>query len=99
MREECLEPSGELKPEVLESLASWCTNSLPKYAVPVFLRLVKGMDATGTNKQQKPKLRLEGVQPENMGLDRVYWLRPGGSSYESFGSSAWSQLGVGKIKL
>lgn len=99
VREDCLEASGELRPEVRESLATWCTNSLPKYAVPVFLRVVKGMDATGTNKQQKPKLRQEGVDPGKMASDKVYWLRPGGSSYESFGDSGWVQLGSGKVKL
>ena len=99
VQEDCLEASGDLKPEVRKSLATWCTNSLPKYAVPIFLRVVKGMDATGTNKQQKPKLRKEGVNPSNMASDKVYWLRPGGSSYESFGDSSWTELGAGKVKL
>lgn len=99
VEEDCIDASGELKADVRESLATWCTNSLPKYAVPVFLRVVKGMAATGTNKQQKPKLRQEGVSPDKMGVDHVYWLRPGSSTYESFGQSGWGQLGSGKVKL
>lgn len=95
-----LDPSGRgCKDETLQSLATWCTNSLPRYAVPVFIRVVKELVVTGTNKQQKPKLRQEGVEPGKMGGDRVYWLRPGGTRYEVFGEGEWRELVSGKAKL
>jgi acyl-CoA synthetase (AMP-forming)/AMP-acid ligase II len=99
-----LEPSafegaGHLKPEVLESLATWCTNSLPKYAVPIFIRTVTELVVTGTNKQQKPKLRQEGVQPDRMGSDKVYWLKPGSATYEPFDARGWSEICGGTAKL
>lgn len=92
-------PNGGLKPEVLESLATWCTNSLPRFAVPIFIRTVKELVVTGTNKQQKPKLRQEGVQPDRMGSDKLYWLKPGSSRYEPFTSRGWSELVGGVAKL
>ncbi|ETN38779.1 uncharacterized protein HMPREF1541_06817 [Cyphellophora europaea CBS 101466] len=99
LRPGCIDGDGELKDEVRESLATWCKNSLPRYAAPVFLRVVKDMATTGTNKQQKPKLRAEGVEPAKMGGDKVYWLRPGSSTYELFGEAGWAQLGAGNVKL
>lgn len=91
--------SGEVNDETLESLATWCQNSLPKYAVPVFVRVVKELVVTGTNKQQKPVLRKEGVDPGLTGDDKVYWLKPGSAKYELFGREDWDQLGAGKVKL
>jgi acyl-CoA synthetase (AMP-forming)/AMP-acid ligase II len=92
-------PSGEVKEDVLESLATWCTNSLPKYGVPLFLRVVQEVVATGNNKQQKTGLRKEGIDPSLTGSDRVYWLKPGSSMYKPFGRTEWDQLGARKVKL
>ena len=94
-----LEANGEIKPEVCEALATWCTNSLPRYAVPIFIRVVRELVVTGTNKQQKPKLRMEGVQPGKIGGDKVYWLKPGSARYELFGEAQWRELSAGKAKL
>ncbi|RMZ80462.1 hypothetical protein DV737_g3039, partial [Chaetothyriales sp. CBS 132003] len=90
--------TGNVKEEVLESAASWNTNSLPKYAVPLFIRVLKEVVATGNNKQQKTALRKEGVDPAAV-KDRVYWLRPGSSRYEPFGSDEWQRLQRGQVKL
>lgn len=51
----------------LRSLAVHVRSSLPRYARPLFLRLVRdvgvGSQTTGTNKQQKQNLRKVGVRP------------------------------------
>jgi acyl-CoA synthetase (AMP-forming)/AMP-acid ligase II len=96
---ECLLPSGEVKDETLESLATWCINSLPKYAVPLFLRVVKEVVATGNNKQQKTGLRKQGIDPELTAGDHMYWLKPGSQKYEPFARGDWDLLGARKIKL
>lgn len=91
--------SEEPSEQLLESLATYCTNSLPRYAVPVFIRVVKEVQATGNNKQQKHVLRKEGVDPAQSGADRIFWLRPGASKYEVFGKREWDSLGRGQVKL
>lgn len=52
----------------LRSLADHVKASLPRYARPLFLRLVREVGAegqtTGTNKQQKSSLRAAGVKPK-----------------------------------
>lgn len=84
---------------LLESLATYSKNSLPKYAVPVFLRVVTQVMATGNNKQQKHVLRQEGVDPDKVGQERLFYLKPNGSRYEVFGKREWDAVNAGKLKL
>ncbi|EXJ81484.1 hypothetical protein A1O3_07777 [Capronia epimyces CBS 606.96] len=85
--------------QLLESLATFARNSLPKYAVPVFLRVVTEVMATGNNKQQKHVLRLEGVDPGKVHHDRLFYLRPDAETYEAFGQKEWEHLKAGRVKL
>ncbi|KAL5320086.1 hypothetical protein ACEPPN_013148 [Leptodophora sp. 'Broadleaf-Isolate-01'] len=62
------EPSGRL----MSDLAKHAHARLPRFAVPLFLRLTKEMVVTGTNKQQKHIVRGQGVNPEKMGEDELY---------------------------
>lgn len=87
------EPSQEL----MSSLAQHVKEHLPRYATPLFLRVTKGMELTGTNKQQKHMLRAHGVNPDKVGADKLYWLKDG--NYVKFKGSDWQQLLGGKIKL
>lgn len=84
---------------LLRSLAEHARAKLPRYAVPIFLRLGKGTSAavTGTNKQQKHGLRVEGVDPTKVGDDELYWLK--GDTYVRFGREEWDQMSGGQIKL
>ena len=87
-------PAGE----DLESVAMLAINSLPKYAVPEFLRIVKEVQATGNNKQQKHVLRTQGVDPNQIPTDdKVYWLQKG--TYVPFTRDDWNRLNTGKVKL
>ncbi|KAI1120894.1 acetyl-CoA synthetase-like protein [Nemania abortiva] len=84
---------------LLQSLAGHARAKLPKYAVPIFLRLGKGLSAaiTGTNKQQKHNLRVEGVDPTKVGGDELYWLK--GDTYVRFGQEDWDRMSNGQVKL
>ncbi|GAP91620.1 putative AMP-binding enzyme [Rosellinia necatrix] len=84
---------------LLRSLAEHARAKLPKYAVPIFLRLGHGLSAaiTGTNKQQKHRLRLEGVDPVKVGDDELYWLK--GDTYVRFGAEDWARMNAGQVKL
>lgn len=84
---------------LLESLATFSRNGLPKYAVPVFLRVVTEVMATGNNKQQKHVLRNEGIDPAKVRGERLFYLRPDASRYEAFGPKEWEGVQAGKVKL
>ena len=85
---------------MLDQLASHTQQTLPKYAVPLFLRIVSDIGATGTNKHQKHLLRTEGVNPgkvrETQG-DRIYWLK--GGTYVEFRDEDWEEMKAGRVKL
>ncbi|KAK5943209.1 long-chain fatty acid transporter fat1 [Knufia obscura] len=93
----------QIKDEVLESLATHATNSLPKYAVPLFIRAVKELAITGNNKQQKTGLRNQGVDLNAMkkvgSADKMYWLKPGSDRYVEFKEEDLKALDAGKVRL
>ncbi|KAK3995685.1 hypothetical protein QBC44DRAFT_348233 [Cladorrhinum sp. PSN332] len=86
-------------PELMESLASHARETLPRYAVPLFLRMMKtvGQQTTGTMKHQKHILRQQSVNPKKVDGDALFWLK--GSRYEPFGEREWKQLEGGRVKL
>lgn len=90
---------GEAHEEVLAGLGEHVRRTLPKYAAPVFLRVTRPgkMATTGTNKQQKHDLRVEGVDPDKMGGDGLFWLKEG--KYVPFTKRDWNALNGGKLKL
>ncbi|KAE9965096.1 hypothetical protein BLS_002125 [Venturia inaequalis] len=87
---------------MLSEVAAQAMKGLPKYAVPLFLRVQKSeqtaKDRTGTNKQQKVSLRNEGVDPSKV-ADDLYWLPPHEKVYRKFGVDEWRMLGAGQVKL
>lgn len=93
-------PDTPVPDDVLTSIVTLVRQKLPRYAVPVFLRVVTQATATGNNKQQKHVLRKEGVQPANVSArDRIFYLRPGSDAFESFTTKAWNDVQGGRIKL
>lgn len=84
---------------LLRSLAEHARNKLPKYAVPIFLRIGKGtaVAVTGTFKQQKHELRIQGVNPSLVGDDELFWLKDG--TYVKFDKGDWDRLNGGQVKL
>ncbi|KAI1856369.1 hypothetical protein JX265_011616 [Neoarthrinium moseri] len=90
---------GEPNAAVMSSLAKHARETLPKYAVPIFLRVVKdvGTSITGTNKQQKHDLRVQGVDPGKVGSDEMWWLK--GDTYVKFSQKDWQELNGGRVKL
>ncbi|OJJ46898.1 hypothetical protein ASPZODRAFT_151500 [Penicilliopsis zonata CBS 506.65] len=84
--------------EVMSSIATHTLENLPKFAVPLFLRVTSEMQSTGNNKQQKHVLRTEGVNPKLVGpRDKLYWLQ--GSVYVPFEQKDWDRLEGGHVKL
>jgi acyl-CoA synthetase (AMP-forming)/AMP-acid ligase II len=101
----------QLSPEVkdnfdFQALARHARAKLPRYAVPVFIRVVQNPSHINNNKQQKGPLREEGVDPTKVGSrvsegksDRFLWLAPGNEGYVEFGKENWDALVAGGAKL
>ena len=77
---------------------------LPKYAVPVFLRIMKTSLHIHNYKQNKVPLRNEGVDPGKTGSevpdgkdDKIFWLN--GDKYVDFTINDWRDLEAGQIRL
>lgn len=89
----------DLNQKLLDSVASHVRAKLPKYAVPIFLRVTKTVRSTGNNKQQKVVLRSQGVELEKVTADgdQLYWLKDG--AYVKFTEEDLKRLKEGKIRL
>ena len=91
------------------SLALHARSKLPKYAVPIFIRVVEselGSMAIHNNKQNKLPLREEGVNPASRGSkvagggkDQIFWIPPNAESYVKFEEKDWQSLVEGKVRL
>jgi acyl-CoA synthetase (AMP-forming)/AMP-acid ligase II len=94
-----------------DGLLAHAKKSLPRYAVPVFIRVVESSLIIHNNKQNKVPLREEGVDPDLLGTkvtgggggggerDRLLWVRQGGDSYLPFGRGEWEALKRGDVRL
>ncbi|RDW83808.1 putative very-long-chain acyl-CoA synthetase family protein (CefD1) [Aspergillus mulundensis] len=101
LRDGAKDPEAELR-----DLAAFARARLPKYAVPVFLRVVKHSTHTDNHKQNKVALREEGADPGLVGTkvkggqgDRFLWLRPEDERYGVFGVEEWKGIVEGKVRL
>ncbi|KAJ5128998.1 Isopenicillin N epimerase component 1 [Penicillium atrosanguineum] len=91
-------PAMEPVQSVLDSLAAHTLKNLPRFAAPIFLRVMPQMQSTGNNKQQKHVLRTEGVDVAQVSKsDRLYWLQ--GNTYVPFGQKHWNRLNGGQVRL
>ncbi|GAB7363210.1 hypothetical protein MBLNU230_g3492t1 [Neophaeotheca triangularis] len=99
-----------IAPEERESfdyagLLAHCRKKLPKYAVPVFLRVIKNPTPMHNNKQNKVPLRKEGVDPSKVANgeagneDRILWAPPSASTYTPLGQAEWDAIVGGKARL
>ena len=78
-------------------LADHLKQSLPFFAVPLFLRITEVLPLTGNMKHQKHELREEGVDPTKVQDDRVLWLRD--ETYIEFTGNDWEGIKSGGIRL
>jgi hypothetical protein len=79
---------------------------LPRYAVPVFMRLVRDASNTDNQKQNKGPLREEGIEIDKFGAkvkggetDVVMWTKPGEDRYVRFEMGDLERLRAGKILI
>jgi len=62
--------------------SEYVENNLPKYARPLFIRIIQEMDTTGTFKLKKNELRDEAFDINKVN-DKIYCLKPSSNHYEA----------------
>lgn len=77
---------------------AFAAGNLPGYALPGFVRLVRGMDLTGTFKIRKTDIRGEGFDPAAT-PDPLYYLDGGAGTYSPLDSAAFQRINSGELKL
>lgn len=98
----CIVPAEGISEDQLDfgSLAKHALDRLPRYAVPIFLRLSRALEYTGTLKIQKGRLKMEGANPEKVSDgDKLYWLPQGAEAYVPFEKGEWEAVAAGRVKL
>jgi len=88
------------------AFVKYARSKLPRYAVPVFIRLVDDSATTANNKQAKGPLRDEGIELERFGEkveggahDKVLWVPSVTSEYQPFDKEALASLRAGAVQL
>ncbi|KAN0064862.1 hypothetical protein ACQY0O_001919 [Thecaphora frezii] len=92
-------PAEEAARVDFKQLAQFARKALPKYAVPLFIRVVPQMEQTGTVKQQKVSLRNQGIYHDKCGSDKLYWLPPNADGYVPFLPEHLEAIEAGSVKL
>ena len=79
------------------AFADWVDQELPVYARPVFLRLIKSADTTGTFKYRKMDLVADGFDPQK--VDGQIYVRGGKSGYTKMSEAARQAILNGETRL
>jgi citronellyl-CoA synthetase len=83
----------------LPGLLALMKRELPPYAVPVFLRVQKAVETTGTFKYQKNTLKKEGFDPKLTQGDALFVQLPGSNSYEPLTDEVYANIVAGKYRF
>ncbi|KXS20290.1 acetyl-CoA synthetase-like protein [Gonapodya prolifera JEL478] len=79
--------------DIVKDLATHALKVLPRYAVPVFVRILPAMEITGTFKHRKVEYRKEGFKAAD------YWMPPGNNTYVRMTNADKNKLAAGQAKL
>ena len=90
-----LDPEGSLD---LVSLAQGMAKVLPTYARPLFIRIVKAIDMTGTYKLRKVDYQKDAFDIDQV-KDDVYMLDAGTQTYVAFTQEMYEKLKAGKMRV
>lgn len=81
-----------------KNLCGFLNDSLPAYAVPVFLRIKHQMETTGTFKYQKSSLKEQGFDPAKTNGEPVYALLPNSNEYVPLDADTFNDICGGKYR-
>lgn len=82
----------------LQKLAQYLRSELPAYAVPIFLRLVRTLDHTGTFKVKKNVLVEESFNV-NLFQDKAYYLDTKDYSYKELTKQIYQSILSGSLRF
>lgn len=82
----------------LGALREHLTARLPSYARPLFLRIRKEIEVTGTFKQKKVELRAEGFDPDRVG-DDIYFNDPTTERFVRLDRDLYRRIQSGDVRL
>jgi len=86
----------KLKSINLQALSDHIAESLPNYARPIFIRILKDLPTTTTHKLQKNELRDEAYHLDKM-QDELLIMKPGTNCYARLNSDFYDQVIQRKI--
>jgi citronellyl-CoA synthetase len=75
----------------LSEFTQFLFKNLPKYAIPIFIRLKEALEFTGTHKLRKVNLKKQGYDLSKI-KDRVYFWNSDSNRYEIFDEVKYSNL-------
>ena len=93
-----LQDGQSLSEQDLSSMADQFKTELPAYAVPVFLRIQKQIETTGTFKYSKTKLKEEAFDPEKC-KEQIFVLLPGESAYSEVDADVFQKINQGEYRF
>ena len=83
----------------LRTIFDQCSELLPSYAWPRFLRIQEKQHMTSTFKLQKVDLVKEGFDPEKVNPDPVYYLDLTKKAYTPITTESYQDIISGKIRF
>lgn len=86
-----LAEQAQLNEQDLQAMLSCFKKSLPAYAIPVFLRVQKQVETTGTFKYQKNKLKEQAFNPEKTN-EQILVLLPNSNAYCDMNTEIYSNI-------
>uniref|UniRef100_A0A914WZ87 Very long-chain fatty acid transport protein n=1 Tax=Plectus sambesii TaxID=2011161 RepID=A0A914WZ87_9BILA len=84
--------------EFLKDVGQRLCSSLPSYAVPIFIRLCKEVDKTGTFKLQKSKVQRQGFSILQCGGDELFYFDTTEKVYQPLTAAMEEDIRSGKYK-
>jgi len=82
----------------LDTLADHLARNLPNHARPVFLRIRREMDMTGTFKLRKIELVREGIEPSST-AEAIHWLDQESGRYRELDHETRTAIVEGRLRL
>jgi len=90
-----LAPGSHFDPEGLKRII---TDGLPRYARPVFVRLLQALTTTSTFKLKKSELQDHGYDPRHL-TDPLFLLHPKQDAYIPFTPELYDDITAGRLAL